>query len=43
LYGRLRQLLGDVLRELARQKESTVEEGHLLADHVHILLSIPTA
>jgi putative transposase len=32
LYGRLRQHLGAVLRELARQKESTVEEGHLLPD-----------
>ena len=41
LYGRLRQHLGAVLRELARQKESTVEEGHLLPDHVHMLLSIP--
>ena len=41
LYGRLRQHLGDVLRELARQKECAVEEGHLVADHVHMLLSIP--
>jgi putative transposase len=36
LYGRLRQHLGGALRELARQKECTVEEGHLLADHVHM-------
>ncbi len=41
LYGRLRQHLGAVLRELARQKECTVEEGHLLTDHVHMLVSIP--
>ncbi|MGB4782929.1 IS200/IS605 family transposase [Candidatus Methylomirabilis sp.] len=41
LYGRLRQHLGVVFRELARQKECTVEEGHLLPDHVHMLLSIP--
>ena len=41
LYGHLRQHLGEVLRELARQKECAVEEGHLVADHVHILLSIP--
>ena len=27
--------------ELAQQKESTVEEGHLQADHLHMLLSIP--
>ncbi len=41
LYGNLRRHLGAVLRELARQEESVVEEGHLLADHVHMLLSIP--
>ena len=41
LYGQLRQYLGEVLRELARQKESRVEEGHLQADHVHMLRSIP--
>lgn len=40
-YGRLRQHLGAVCRELARQKECTVEEGHLLPDHVHMLLSVP--
>ncbi len=41
LYGHLRKYLGGVLRELARQRECTLEEGHLLADHVHMLLSIP--
>ena len=30
-----------MFRELARQKESRIEEGHLQADHVHMLLSIP--
>jgi putative transposase len=30
-----------MIRELAQQKESEVEEGHLMADHVHILLSVP--
>jgi putative transposase len=33
--------LGEVLRELARQKESLIEEGHLMSDHVHIMISIP--
>ena len=28
-------------RRLALQKESKVEEGHLMPDHVHMLLSIP--
>ena len=41
LYGQLRVHLGDVFRELAGQKESRVEEGHLMPDHVHMMLSIP--
>ena len=41
LYGQLRQYLGEVFRELAHQKESRVEEGHLQPDHVHMRLSIP--
>jgi putative transposase len=41
LYAELRKHLGPVLRELARQREVVVEEGHLQLDHVHMLLSIP--
>ena len=41
LYGRLRRHLGEVLRELASRRESQIEEGHLMPDHVHILISIP--
>ena len=41
IYGELRGYLGEVLRRLAQQRESEVEEGHLLVDHVHMLLSIP--
>lgn len=41
LYSELRRHLGEVFRKLAEQKESRVEEGHLMSDHVHILLSIP--
>ena len=41
LYAELRRYLGDVFRKLALQKESRVEEGHLLSDHVHMLLAIP--
>jgi putative transposase len=41
LYEQLRQHLGEVFRELARQKESRVEEGHLMSDHVHMMLAIP--
>ena len=41
MYGQLRKELGGVFRELAKQKESRVEEGHLCADHVHMLVSVP--
>ena len=41
LYGKLRQHLGEVFRTLAAQKESRIEEGHLLADHVHMMIAIP--
>ena len=37
LYGQLRKELGAVFRELALHKESRVEEGHLMADHVHMI------
>jgi putative transposase len=41
LYGPLRSHLGAVFRELARQKECEIIEGHLMPDHVHMLISIP--
>jgi len=41
LYGELRKHLGEMFRGLARQKESRVMEGHLMPDHVHMLMSIP--
>jgi len=41
LYGELRKHLGETFRNLAMQKECKVIEGHLLPDHVHILISIP--
>ncbi len=41
LYTQLRQHLGEVFRKLASQKESRVEEGHLMTDHVHMMLAIP--
>jgi len=41
LYKELRRHLGEVFRQLARQKESEIEEGHLLPDHVHMLIAIP--
>ncbi|MFA5507369.1 MAG: IS200/IS605 family transposase [Vulcanimicrobiota bacterium] len=41
IYKELRRHLGSVFRELALRKECRIEEGHLLADHVHMLISIP--
>ena len=41
LYGQLRSHRGEVFRDLARQKESGSEEGHLQPDQVHLLLAIP--
>src|SRR5438128_1023014 len=41
LYVELRRHLGEVFRKLALQKECRIEEGHLMSDHVHMLISIP--
>jgi putative transposase len=41
LFGQIRRELGPVFRELARQKECEIVEGHLMVDHVHMLISIP--
>ena len=41
LYEQLRPYLGEVFRKLAAQKESVVLEGHLMVDHVHMLIAIP--
>jgi REP-associated tyrosine transposase len=41
LYHELRRHLGEVFRALAEQKECRIEEGHLMGDHVHMLLSLP--
>ncbi len=41
LYGKLRSRMGDMLRELCRQREVELLQGHLMPDHVHMCLSIP--
>ena len=41
LYEQLRQHLGEVFRQLAQQRESQILEGHMVVDHVHMLISIP--
>ena len=41
IFGQIRRDLGEVFRRLAQQRESTIEEGHLMVDHVHMMISIP--
>ena len=41
LYQQLRQDLGEVFHQLAQRKESQILEGHMVVDHVHMLISIP--
>jgi len=41
LFGQVRKELGEVFHRLARQKESVIEEGHIMEDHVHMMISIP--
>src|SRR5512139_3690818 len=41
LYKELRPHLGEVFQKLAQRKESRIEEGHLMPDHVHMLIAIP--
>jgi putative transposase len=41
LYGKMRKCLGPILRELAGQRGSTIVEGHMVQDHVHMLIRIP--
>jgi len=41
LYEQVRKRIGEILRELARQKDVEVVEGTARPDHVHLVLSIP--
>ena len=42
LFGVLRKERGSVFRRLAEQKGCSIEEGHVMSDHVHMLISIPS-
>ena len=39
--GRRRRQVGDILRQLCRQKGVEILEGHAMADHIHRVLTIP--
>ena len=41
IYKELRPYLGEIFKDLASRKECSIEEGHLMSDHVHLLISIP--
>lgn len=41
LYGEIRRYLGPVFHELAQQKGCKILEGHMVQDHVHMMISIP--
>ncbi|RSH62573.1 IS200/IS605 family transposase [Stutzerimonas stutzeri] len=41
IFAAIRKHLGEVLHELARQRECRIVEGHLMPDHVHMCISIP--
>ena len=41
LYGKIRQRVGQILRELCQQRGIDLLEGKAMPDHVHMLLSVP--
>ena len=41
LYGKIRQYLGPIFHELAKQRGSEIINGNMVQDHVHMLISIP--
>ena len=41
IFGQIKRYLGEVFHRLARQKECLIEEGYLMSDHVHMMISIP--
>ena len=41
MYGKLRTKIGEIMQNLCRQKGLELLEGHAMADHIHLCLSIP--
>ena len=41
LYGKIRKAWGSIFHALAKQKECQIIEGHVMSDHVHMVISIP--
>ena len=40
-YSKRREKIGEILRELCRQKDLEIVEGHAMPDHIHMCVSIP--
>ncbi len=41
MYGRTRKEIGKIVRQLCRQKDVELVEGHAMPDHIHLVLSFP--
>ncbi|WP_370362743.1 IS200/IS605 family transposase [Desulfopila sp. IMCC35008] len=41
LYGQVKKLAGEILRDLCRQRGMELLEGHLMQYHVHMCLRVP--
>lgn len=41
LYGKIRRDIGQIIRQLCRQKAIGLVEGKAMSDHIHLLLSVP--
>ncbi|WP_043914920.1 IS200/IS605 family transposase [Candidatus Regiella insecticola] len=41
LYGKIRQFLGPLFHDLGKHRSCRILEGHMVQDHVHMLIAIP--
>ena len=41
IYNQLRKDIGEILKELCKYKGVEIIEGHMMPDHIHMLVSIP--
>ena len=41
IYNQIRKDIGEIMHELCKYKGVEIIEGHMMPDHVHMLLSIP--
>ena len=41
IYGQYKESIGQILRQLCNYKGVEILEGHLMPDHIHMLVSIP--